>query len=111
MGIIYRRYIDPKDASPSSRIFGCLCCKTHLSSTDEIYSRAFHGQHGKAYLFNKVINVTEGEPQDRSMTTGLHNVTDIMCATCQTVVGWKYIKAYEETQKYKEGKFILVPGP
>jgi hypothetical protein len=23
------------------------------------------------------------------------------------VLGWKYERAYEETQKYKEGKFIL----
>lgn len=41
------------------------------------------------------------------MTTGLHTVTDIYCSSCGHNVGWKYIKAYEEDQKYKEGKYIL----
>ncbi|KAL7749946.1 hypothetical protein RI367_004822 [Sorochytrium milnesiophthora] len=41
------------------------------------------------------------------MTTGLHTVTDIRCIHCERVVGWKYIKAYEERERYKEGKFIL----
>jgi len=34
-------------------------------------------------------------------------VADIHCACCNTVLGWKYQKAYESSQKYKEGKFIL----
>ncbi len=29
------------------------------------------------------------------------------CVNCQTVLGWKYDEAYEESQKYKEGKYIL----
>lgn len=29
------------------------------------------------------------------------------CITCNSVLGWKYEVAYEESQKYKEGKFIL----
>lgn len=41
------------------------------------------------------------------MTTGRHIVRDIMCRVCDDVVGWKYDKAYEPTEKYKEGKFIL----
>ena len=39
--------------------------------------------------------------------TGLHTVADVACCQCNEVLGWKYEKAYEETQKYKEGKFIL----
>ena len=41
------------------------------------------------------------------MTTGLHTVADIYCNRCSQVVGWKYEQAYEKSQKYKEGKFIL----
>jgi hypothetical protein len=41
------------------------------------------------------------------MTTGRHTVRDIACRQCKEVVGWKYDKAYESTEKYKEGKFIL----
>lgn len=32
---------------------------------------------------------------------------DVYCSKCQTTLGWKYIRAYEESQKYKEGKLIL----
>ena len=34
-------------------------------------------------------------------------VRDIKCRNCGNTVGWKYDKAYEATEKYKEGKFIL----
>lgn len=39
--------------------------------------------------------------------TGQHTVSDISCAICGTVLGWKYVEASEESQKYKVGKFIL----
>lgn len=67
----------------------------------------FRGQHGKAYLFETVVNVHEGEAGERNMTTGRHIVRDIRCKQCAEVVGWKYDKAFEATEKYKEGKFIL----
>lgn len=49
----------------------------------------------------------ESEQEERGMTTGRHLVRDISCRQCGTCVGWKYDKAYEEDQTYKEGKFIL----
>jgi hypothetical protein len=67
----------------------------------------FRGQHGKAYLFDSVVNITQGEPGERNMTTGRHIVCDIFCKQCKETVGWKYDKAYETSEKYKEGKFIL----
>ena len=67
----------------------------------------FRGQHGKAYLFNAVVNIEAGDPAERTMTTGRHVVRDITCRVCGEVVGWKYDKAYEASEKYKEGKFIL----
>lgn len=58
------------------------------------------------------------------MTTGQHTVRDIYCCKCGALLGWKYVcflstallhlilivyqdKAYEASQKYKEGKYIL----
>jgi hypothetical protein len=41
------------------------------------------------------------------MTTGRHIVQDGLCKNCKEVVGWRYIKAYEASEKYKEGKIIL----
>ncbi|KAH6555121.1 hypothetical protein KP509_1Z280500 [Ceratopteris richardii] len=44
------------------------------------------------------------------MTTGMHIVADIYCTQCNQNVGWRYEKAFDESQKYKEGKFILERG-
>ncbi|KAM3579630.1 hypothetical protein VKS41_009424 [Umbelopsis sp. WA50703] len=53
------------------------------------------------------VNVDHGDPDDRTMITGLYTVRDISCSKCKTVVGWTYVKAFEDSQKYKEDKFIL----
>mmetsp|Transcript_30077 Transcript_30077/g.34969 ORF Transcript_30077/g.34969 Transcript_30077/m.34969 type:complete len:227 (-) Transcript_30077:249-929(-) len=62
---------------------------------------------GRAYLFDQCVNMTIGPPEDRRLMTGLHSVNDIFCKRCKTLIGWTYSKAYEQSQKYKEGKFII----
>lgn len=69
--------------------------------------QAFQGRHGRAYLFSNVVNITLGPKEDRLLITGLHTVCDIMCSSCGTNLGWKYVTAFEESQKYKEGKYII----
>jgi hypothetical protein len=101
MGLSYNVYLS------SSRIYGCKSCKTHLANHEDIVSRNFRGQHGKAYLFSTVVNIREDSPVERNMTTGRHVVRDITCRQCDTVVGWKYDKAFEAQEQYKENKFIL----
>ncbi|XP_063948398.1 protein yippee-like At3g55890 isoform X2 [Daucus carota subsp. sativus] len=88
-------------------IYSCKHCKTHLAVLEDIMSKAFSSRHGKAYLFRNVANVTLGEKEERMMITGMHIVADIFCVCCGSNVGWKYESAYEKSQKYKEGKFIL----
>ncbi|CAM9243401.1 unnamed protein product [Chrysoparadoxa australica] len=51
---------------------------------------------------------SQGPFVKRTLTTGLHTVADIYCQGCQTLVGWKYENAYEESQKYKEGKKLSI---
>jgi hypothetical protein len=53
------------------------------------------------------MNVKVGKPETRILATGTHMVSDIQCATCRARVGWKYVDAKEESQKYKIGKFII----
>lgn len=118
------------------RIYTCGECRTHLTSHDEIISKSFHGRNGtmgisclifvlfiqsnivfpsniclfspgRAYLFDQCVNITIGPPEDRRLITGLHSVCDIFCKRCKTLIGWSYTKAYEPSQKYKEGKFII----
>mmetsp|Transcript_8111 Transcript_8111/g.16854 ORF Transcript_8111/g.16854 Transcript_8111/m.16854 type:complete len:308 (-) Transcript_8111:359-1282(-) len=89
------------------QIYTCAQCRTHLTSHDDIISKSFHGRHGRAYLFEHCMNVRIGPPEDRLLMTGLHSVNDIFCLRCKNMVGWTYSRAYETSQKYKEGKFIV----
>ncbi|KDP24463.1 hypothetical protein JCGZ_25027 [Jatropha curcas] len=93
--------------SLEGNIYSCKHCHTHLAVADDIISKSFHCRHGKAYLFDKVVNITEGEQDERMMMTGMHTVVDIYCVGCGSILGWKYEYAHEKNQKYKEGKFIL----
>lgn len=101
MGRPFKQYLT------GPRIYSCSNCRSHSADHDEIISKSFQGRHGRAYLFASVVNVCVGPLEDRLLITGLHTVADIYCSDCAEVLGWKYEKAYEESQKYKEGKYIL----
>ncbi|KAH7444015.1 hypothetical protein KP509_02G060500 [Ceratopteris richardii] len=89
------------------RIYSCSKCRSSIAFHDDIISKAFHGKKGRAYLFADVSGVDIGPKVDRPLLTGLHTVADIKCSNCHELLGWKYLKAYEVSQKYKEGKYIL----
>ena len=101
MGVLFKQYLS------GERLYACAACRTHAADHAEMVSKAFQGRHGRAYLFSQVVNVTLGPREDRLLITGLHTVADIHCTSCGAVLGWKYEAAFEESQKYKEGKFIL----
>lgn len=104
MGRLFKRHID--DAALCG-LYLCGHCGTHLAAVDDLISRQFQGRHGKAYLVANVVNVTCGPCEERMLMTGLHSVCDIACVACEGILGWKYESAYEPSQKYKEGKYIL----
>ncbi|KAJ7965307.1 Protein yippee-like [Quillaja saponaria] len=89
------------------RLYSCCNCRNHVSLHDDIISKAFQGRNGRAFLFSHAMNIVVGPREDRHLTTGLHTVADIYCGDCREVLGWKYERAYEASQKYKEGKFIF----
>ena len=88
----------------------CAVCGIHLTSHDSIVSKAFQGRHGRAYLYSDVVNVDTGPTENRLLLTGLHVVCDIYCNACDTRLGWKYVEAFEESQKYKVGVVCCVFG-
>ncbi|KAJ8425275.1 hypothetical protein Cgig2_011804 [Carnegiea gigantea] len=121
------------------RTYKCKFCKIQLALADDLVSqkyemvgyivflssvalsystnclkmdsaKAFHCRRGKAYLFNKAVNITLGASEERLMLSGMHTVADIYCCCCGQIVGWKYEAAHEKSQKYKEGKFVLERG-
>ncbi|KAG8179694.1 hypothetical protein JTE90_025650 [Oedothorax gibbosus] len=101
MGKLFLRHIG------GSRLFLCKSCETFLTNRDELISTRFTGATGRAFLFNKVVNLVYSEVQDRVMLTGRHMVRDVSCKCCDTKLGWIYEFATEENQRYKEGRVIL----
>lgn len=101
MGQMFKEYLT------GTRIYSCNNCGAHSADHDQIFSKSFRGKHGRAYLFNEVVNVCLGPKEDRMLITGMHTVADIYCNCCHQVLGWKYEQAFETKQKYKEGKFII----
>lgn len=109
----------------------CGRCLADLALSDQIVSKGFTGRHGRAYLVSpstssvtsaalsatsararkgalpNLPNTYTHKPVPRQLVTGAHTVSDISCAQCGSVLGWKYVAAAEEAQKYKVGKFIL----
>ncbi|KYM90418.1 Protein yippee-like 1 [Atta colombica] len=67
--------------------------------------KTIYDRNGKITL--RRVNVGCGPAEERVLLTGLHAVADIYCECCKTTLGWKYEHAFESSQKYKEGKFII----
>lgn len=101
MGILFLRKLKARP------LLMCTHCRTHLGDPQCVISKDFQGQLGPAYLIEEVVNCTKGPKEERILITGMHVVMDLSCVSCQTVLGWQYVEAYEDGQKYKEGKYIL----
>lgn len=115
MGAPFRLYL------PSSRVYICSSCSTHLAADEDVISRSFHGRIGRAYLFGtcmlglptviqcsdpdwteKATNVIKAEPESRTLLSGMHKISNLHCRVCNQLLGWEYIEAQPESQKYKE---------
>ncbi|KAI9840469.1 MAG: hypothetical protein M1838_004052 [Thelocarpon superellum] len=104
----------------------CARCSADLCLTTQVISKGFTGRHGRAYLVSSSTtasaisaSATASAPTSslpnththkavpRQLVTGAHTVSDISCLFCGTILGWKYVAAEDEAQRYKVGKFIL----
>ncbi|KAL1129763.1 hypothetical protein AAG570_012707 [Ranatra chinensis] len=110
MGRIFLEHIG------GARLFSCASCDTNLTNRSELISTRFTGATGRAFLFNRVVNLKYrtqykslfcSEVQDRVMLTGRHMVRDVSCKNCEAKLGLIYEFATEENQRYNEGRVIL----
>ncbi|KAH8820907.1 yippee family protein [Xylogone sp. PMI_703] len=100
----------------------CKTCSSDIAFTSQIVSKGFTGRLGRAYLVAPppmsstptastktpdLVNTRMGRPTTTELLTGTHVVADVICCVCAMVLGWKYVDAKEEAQKYKVGKYIL----
>ncbi|KAJ3539202.1 hypothetical protein NMY22_g4838 [Coprinellus aureogranulatus] len=97
------------------RALTCKQCQAVITSNNVLFpsskmppnSRAFRGFAGKASLFTETYNVREAQPGIQLMATGAHTMSEVSCGSCHTYLGWKIVRAHEEPEKWKEGKFLL----
>ncbi|OEL38108.1 putative yippee-like protein [Dichanthelium oligosanthes] len=94
MGLLFVQVLPRGDGDPGSpvaAVLQCRRCRLNAASMGAILSRDFHGQLGRAYLFDRVVNITLGPDEDRYLRSGVHTVNDIYCICCQEVLGWRYV--------------------
>ncbi|KAI7822256.1 yippee zinc-binding/DNA-binding /Mis18, centromere assembly-domain-containing protein [Kickxella alabastrina] len=101
MGLMLQEFIE----APS--VYACLICRAHIAKRDDVISRTFQGRLGRAYLTESVVNARLGEGEDRLLMTGMHTVCNLHCRLCDSVIGWKYVHAFDKSQQYKEGRYVL----
>ncbi|GAB4826986.1 hypothetical protein Ancab_033867 [Ancistrocladus abbreviatus] len=89
------------------RAYRCRFCDSPLALAEHVLSRGFNCRQGRAFLFEKAVNISVGPEEERLMLSGVHTVADIFCCCCGQLLGWKYMAAHDKTQKYKEGKVVL----
>ncbi|XP_012892223.1 PREDICTED: protein yippee-like 5 [Dipodomys ordii] len=90
-----------------THLSSCANCGMILTNRSELISTGFTSATGRAFLFNKVVNLQYSELQDRVMLTGRHMARDVSCKNCNSKLGWIYEFAPEDSQHYKEGRVIL----
>ena len=114
MGVFFKQVLaDPDDGKTVS----CATCGTQLALCRDLLSTNFRGRTtkrrktsktilfvqcflnyfyynlvlgtGGAMLFDRVVNVTTGPPEESVMTTGMHTIRVLHCLDCGENVGWK----------------------
>ncbi|OWK18078.1 hypothetical protein Celaphus_00009407, partial [Cervus elaphus hippelaphus] len=89
-GIVLQPVMPSCDPGPAPACLPAKTFRSYLPRCHRTYSCSFQGSHGRAYLFNSVVNVGCGPAEQRLLLTGLHSVADIFCESCKTTLGWKY---------------------
>lgn len=96
-----------KHPGECSRIWACRKCNTPIVRHEDVLDPSFTSQSGPAMLAENTVNLVEGEITRRAMITGMHHVCAIHCLSCKHYLGWKYEFTHADSQRYKEGRFVL----
>ncbi|KAJ9563466.1 hypothetical protein OSB04_008626 [Centaurea solstitialis] len=103
-----------------SRLYACYNCHNYVALHDDIISKDYvvqcmsfiivgrRGYHHRiGFLFSHTMNLVAGPKEVRQMITSWYTASDVACSDCGKVLGWQYVKAHNESQKFKESKFML----
>ncbi|KAI0327618.1 yippee-domain-containing protein [Cubamyces sp. BRFM 1775] len=98
--------IDPSQPGPP-RFLVCGQCATRIAHTSQIVSRAFRGHAGKAALFTTAKNIILDPPSILLMDSGAYTIQEFICKSCESYLGWKFMRAHDGPERWKEGHFIV----
>lgn len=101
MGVLHLEHMGGR------KMYFCASCDTNLTNKDQLVSKKFKCSSGRAILFKKVVNVDHGQAVVRKLLTGEHVVKNVYCKKCGVKLGWFYEFAWNDQERYKEGKTLL----
>ncbi|KAM7499801.1 hypothetical protein LguiA_024215 [Lonicera macranthoides] len=88
--------------------YSCNNCRNQIALPDDLLSKSFWVKSGKAYYFSRAMNIVERQKEENQMfLSGEFSIAEVYCSKCGEELAMKYLRAYHETQIFKEGKFIL----
>ncbi|DBA90262.1 TPA: hypothetical protein ACH3X1_003555 [Trebouxia sp. C0004] len=90
--------------------YGCKACGLDIASAKAVvWSDCKMGRNNESgMLFAATFNVERiGKVTVTHLATGDYEVQDVRCCKCSTSLGWTYLKAFSEKNKFKEGSTIL----
>ena len=86
----------------------CRACHNIFCYSDlDIIRNDYQCQSGKALFASNVTNIFEGKTTSKHFISGHYTIKDIYCMKCFAVVGWKYVTAQEEDNKFKEQNYVI----
>ncbi|KAI0366094.1 hypothetical protein BV20DRAFT_913228, partial [Pilatotrama ljubarskyi] len=67
----------------------------------------FRGHAGKAALFMVATNIALDPPSILLMDSGAYTIQEFICRSCEAYLGWKFVRAHDGPERWKEGHYIL----
>jgi len=90
------------------KVYCCSECNAHIAPKALAVWSGYMGYRIPAFLFRMTVNIeTVGKLRHTTLSTGDYGLMDVHCRICRTYLGWKYVEASNEKEKYKVGTFLL----
>ncbi|XP_021774951.1 protein yippee-like At4g27740 [Chenopodium quinoa] len=87
--------------SNNNRFYSCNNCWNPVALKEDLLSKAF------VVIFENLVLIMFKSKFEKQLITGKFTIADIYCIKCGQVLGWKYFRAHDPKQAYKEGNYII----
>jgi hypothetical protein len=104
MGRVFKEFLDGR----GGKKYVCKCCLSDVALEKSTIWEGYMGSELPALLFSSTVNThRDVKPRKEELSTGLYTLVDVFCRDCGVELGWEYIEASNQAQKYKEKTFLL----